>query len=129
VECGIRLAQLYAQTGSAQELLSFVGEAEEFFAPVGRNAEAADFFNETARFAERPELAAIRHDLRDRSLLGIAGKMKQQVKAQTASVDLAALAMLDGRLSVWPASIVSDADFAVKNALRRRKTRFVSPQF
>jgi tetratricopeptide (TPR) repeat protein len=115
VACAIRLAQLHAQSRSHEELLGLIGEAGEYFRPAGRDTEAAEFFNEIARLAEQPDLAKLRDDLRDRSLMGIAGKIRQRVDCRMATAAL--VPSLLGTASVWPAAIVSDAQFAVKTAL------------
>jgi hypothetical protein len=116
VPCAIRLAQLHAQRESAPDLLTLLGEGEDFLAPPGNDTPAAEFFNEIARLANRPALARLRDDLRDRALLALAAKMRQRV-ADRHPGDLAGTMLAPS--SKWGATLVSDAAYAVKAAPRK----------
>jgi tetratricopeptide (TPR) repeat protein len=119
--CAIRLAQLYAQR-SAPSLLQLLAEAEEYLQPVGNDSVAAEFFNEVARLADEPLLADMREDLRDRALLGIAGKLRERARAERPGDRVSRMM---GLRQIWAAPVVSDAEFAVKAAtkLKHRPTR------
>jgi hypothetical protein len=100
-----------------KDLLALIGEAEEFFRPPGRDNETAEFFARIVHLAEEPGLAELRDELRDRSLMMIATKMRQRVDSRTATGKL--VSSLLGPPSNWPAPVASDAQFAVKTALTR----------
>jgi tetratricopeptide (TPR) repeat protein len=112
VRCAIRLAQLYTDREQVDALLQLVGEAERHLRPAGNDAPASDFFNEVAQLGDRPALARVRDDLRDRALLGIAGKVRQQAELRGGIPGLASSHFFPP--SVWPADVVQDADFAAR---------------
>jgi hypothetical protein len=114
VPCAVRLAQLYTQAGEVDEVLRLTGEAEEFLRPAGYDGLTAEFFNELARLADRPALARVRDDLRDRALVAIAAKVRQRAAAGPAPGGLVS-AML-GQPGTWAAAVVSDAQFAVRSS-------------
>jgi hypothetical protein len=78
VACLLRLAPLVAHHPSTADLLELVGQADDFFAGPGWEAQAGQFYNELVRLAERAHLADLRDELRDRALLGLAGKLRQR---------------------------------------------------
>jgi hypothetical protein len=117
VPCGQRLAWLHATHSEIDELRSLVGEMEAFFAPPGDEAAAAECFNDIALLADRPELASIRDELRDRALMSIATKLRERTKLD--SRPGSAVSMLLGHCPAWSAAIVRDAEFGYRAALRR----------
>lgn len=118
--CALRLAQLHAQAGTADRLWELIAEADRFFGPPGNDVGAAEFYHEVARLADREELAGVRDDLRDRALVGVAGKLRQQTEANARPGPLVQTLM--GPRSPWAPPVVSDARFAVQQASRRRIT-------
>jgi tetratricopeptide (TPR) repeat protein len=114
--CASRMADLYADQGAQGDLLSLLCEAEEFLAPPGNDTEAGRFFDAMARLGERPQLAAIRDELRDRALLGIATKLRQRALVETRPGTIVSSFL--GRSQVWSSALVSDAHVAFKDALR-----------
>src|SRR5205807_8292024 len=74
------------------------------------------FYNEVALLADRADLAALRDDLRDYALVGLATKLRQRAATGNRSGD--AVGTLFGRAGVWPAPVVSDAQHAWKAGLR-----------
>jgi len=124
VACAIRLAQLHSQEEERDALLGLVTEAESYLTGQASDSEAAEFFNEIARLAERPALAPVRDDLRDRALLGIAARMRQRAtEARAGDLASALLAPSAG----WNPAVVSDAAFAVKTAARRALLKTKAP--
>jgi tetratricopeptide (TPR) repeat protein len=116
VPCAVRLTQIHTQQEAVGRVLELVGEAEQYLRPEGNDAPAAEFFNEVARLAGQTALARARDELRDRALLGLAGKMRQRVAARTAAGGVSGMM---GAATVWAPAVVSDADFAVKRAITR----------
>jgi tetratricopeptide (TPR) repeat protein len=114
--CAKRMGQLYAGSENPAPIWSLLSEVEDYLRPHGHESEAADFFNEIARLAESPHLADKRSLLRERALLGIAGKIRQRIQIGKAKADT--VSNLLGQGTVWPSAVVSDAQFAVKLASR-----------
>jgi hypothetical protein len=113
--CLLRLVDIYAGQDSPDDLLTAVEEADAYYALPGRETEASQFFEALTRLAERPHLAGQRDRLRDRALLGLARKMRQRSESETRSGTI--VSSLLGRSGLWPAAVVSDADFAFKAAV------------
>jgi hypothetical protein len=117
VPCALHLADLYAQEESSEKLLALLGEAEAFFRPPGNDQAAAHFYNHLARLAARQNRGAVGDDVRDRCLLGLAGKLRQNVELEARPGDLSSALL--GRAGAWAPAVVSDAQFAVQAALKR----------
>jgi tetratricopeptide (TPR) repeat protein len=117
VPCALHLAELYAQESSPELLLGLLGEAGAFFEPPGNDQAAGQFYNRVAQLAGRDNLAPVRDDLRDRCLLGLAGKLRQNAVAEARAGDLSSALL--GRSGSWAPAVVSDAGFAVQAALKR----------
>src|SRR5262249_9031923 len=117
--CALRLLQLYAEEETPQKLLALVVEAEEFFDPWGREIEASQFYNQLAWIADRDHLAPIRDELRDRALLGIAVKLRQRAAIETRPGTV--VSNLLGRSGAWAAAVVTDAQMAWNQELKRSK--------
>jgi hypothetical protein len=115
--CAVRLAQHYADSETPRALLPLLAEAEAFFARPGNEVAAGNFFNEVARLANRPNLKDLRDELRDRALLGLAGKLRQRSAIERRPGDL--VSELLGRERTWAPAIVGDAQFAVRAATKR----------
>lgn len=114
--CALRLTELYANQGTTDRLLAIVAEADAYLEPPGRENEASQFYNEVARLANRKDLEAVRADLRDRALLGLATKLRQRAAVESRTGSL--ISAMFGRGHPWPSALVSDAHYALKGALR-----------
>jgi tetratricopeptide (TPR) repeat protein len=121
VACMQRLADLYAEEDTPHRLLTLVAQAKELFEPPGSDAAAGQFFNQVAALAERPNLAAVRDDLRDRALLAITAKIRQRARVEARSG--AVISSMLGESAHWSPALVSDAQFAWKTALKRPRPR------
>ena len=128
VPCALRMASIFADRGEVQHLVALVDQADALLKGVGREAPAIEFYNELARMAERDALAEVRDDLRDRSLMGLAHKLRQKVATDHR------LGLLNshylGRSRAWAPDLVSDATHALRSAFdleaeRRRLSRMV----
>jgi tetratricopeptide (TPR) repeat protein len=119
IPCLMRLTQSHAEQDEQQQLLSLVAEAEEFFAPPGDEHGASQFFNALAQVADRANLSALRDELRDRALCGLANKLRH--RAETDLRPGFAVSELFGRSGPWKAALVSDADFALKAAFKKKE--------
>jgi tetratricopeptide (TPR) repeat protein len=106
VPCAVRLAEHYTEDGDRDRLLALARQADDFLADPGSREEAAAFYNTLARLADR--LPDLRDDLRDRALVGIARKLREGAPA----AELASTLL--GEAQVWPAGLVSDAQFALR---------------
>ena len=116
IVCALRLTHLYADQGTTDRLLAIVAEADGYLQPLGNENEASQFYNEVARLANRKGLEAVRADLRDRALLGLATKLRQRAAVESRPGSL--ISSLFGRGHPWPSALVSDAHYALKGALR-----------
>ena len=121
VPCAIRLAQLLAEEEAPRALVALVREAELAFLVFGSDKDASQFFNEIARLADRPNLAAMRDDLLDRALFGVANKLRQRAEEETRPGDLVSLLL--SHSAVWTPAVVSDADIAFRAAVLTTKEK------
>jgi tetratricopeptide (TPR) repeat protein len=115
--CALKLMQLYAEQESPERLLHLVSEAEVFFQPTGHEHAAGQFFNALAEHAERPNLSGLRDDLRDRSLLALATKLRQRAAVEERPGYL--VSSLVGESDTWAPALVNDARVAYQTALKR----------
>ena len=128
VPCALRMASILAERGESRPLLTLVDEADALLRQPGPEGLAVEFYNEIARLATSDALVEARDDLRDRSLMGLAAKLRQQATSPRRTGLLASAYL--GRGRTWPNELVSDANLAVKAALdaeadRRRTARMV----
>jgi hypothetical protein len=125
VACAIRLTQLYLENGENDKVLSLFAEAEEFLLPPGNDSGAAEFFNEVNVLATWPRAASLREDLQDRALLALASKSRQQAIGDARPADI--MNRMFAGASPWPPAVMSDAQFAVQAAVKRKHTNRASP--
>ena len=126
VPCALRMVWVLGERGNVRPLVALVEEVDELLRKPGSEAPAVEFYNELARLAELEALAEVRDDLRDRSLMGLAAKLREQVNSPRRTGMLASAYF--GRNRAWPAELVNDATLALKGALdleseRRRLSR------
>jgi tetratricopeptide (TPR) repeat protein len=128
VPCALRLVWILADRGEVRPLAALVEEADELLRKPGSETPAIEFYNELARLADLETLAEVRDDLRDRALMGLASKLREQVTSPRRTGVLASAYF--GRNRSWPTDVVGDATLAVKSALeleaeRRRLARMI----
>jgi hypothetical protein len=117
VGCALHLARLYSEADERLLLQILLSEAEKFFAPAGNDIAAGQFFNLVAGLADRPNLASVRDDLRDRALLALAGKLRQRARVEERPGDV--VAQLLGSSPAWLPAQVTDGQFAFRAAVRQ----------
>jgi hypothetical protein len=122
--CAERLIEIYALAENRHQFWDLLGEAEEWLGEPGYSHDAGRFFNKVAECAELPHLKSERPEIRDRCRLGLATKLRQH--ARTEHTPGTVVADLLGVEKRWSPAVVSDADFALRAALKRR-TRFAKP--
>ena len=116
--CACRLIELYALAEDREPFWILLTEAEDWLKEPGWSADAGKFFNAVVECAELPHLRADRGELRDRARLGLALKLQQHARAEaTAGTAVADQFGSPGR---WSPAVVSDADFALRAALKVR---------
>ncbi|WP_197446988.1 tetratricopeptide repeat protein [Tautonia plasticadhaerens] len=119
VSCAVELARSWADSGEAAPLRSLVAEADELLGPPGHEADASRFYNELARLADLPGLAPCRVELRDRALIGLAGKLRQRA-GPGASAPPGLASSLFGPAREWSADLIRDAEYALRASARPR---------
>jgi tetratricopeptide (TPR) repeat protein len=117
--CLLRLTRWHAEQDGQRELLALVAQAEEFFVPPGNESGAGQFFNALAQLADRANLSALRDELRDRALRGLADKLRSHARRDVRPGTT--VSALFGQSGVWKPALVSDAEFALKSALRKKE--------
>lgn len=110
VPCALHIAVIHADNRDVERLTRLTDEVDRFFAAPGREEQAGKYYNMLATLAGRETLAEHRADLHDRALTGIAAKMRQRKDARGLPFDSKG----------WPATLVSDAEFALRTHLKHR---------
>jgi hypothetical protein len=118
--CALELARLHAQRGAIEPIWTLLNEADEHFAAPGQPYDGF-FYNEMTRLALLPSMAAVADDLRDRTLQSLVRKLRGGIAGcQSAPALVSALL---GRSKLWPAALVSDAEFAATAELKQCRVR------
>ncbi len=115
-QCGLELARLHARSGSIDSFRKLLEEADAMFETPGFPFDAY-FFTEIVRMTDEPALASMAEEVRDRALQATARCLRRGLDNRRTSS--AMVSKLLGRSRLWPAPLVSDADFAVAAALER----------
>src|SRR5262249_8468360 len=118
--CAFHLARLYVREQHFDDLLELVSQAEAQFSPPHSTASAAQFFNLIATLADDPRAIPLREELRDRSRMALARKLRQHVEVDTRPGHT--VSQLFGQNTSWSAPLARDAEFALKTTLRRPGT-------
>jgi len=121
VACALRLAQHYADQHNHVDLDRLVSEADDYLSSSGNDSEATQFYNDIARLADCKGLEAIRDDLRDRALLGLAAKLRQRANNELHQGRLVSTML--GQSGAWQPALVSDAAYAVQGAAKHLAAR------
>ncbi len=121
VPCALRMATILAEAGRAGPLVELVDRVDEVLRKPGSEAPAVDFYNELAMLADREGLDEVRDDLRDRALMGLASKLREQIGPLRRHGLLASAYF--GRNRAWAPGLVGDATLAIKIASEREAER------
>jgi tetratricopeptide (TPR) repeat protein len=130
VSCGVRLLQLDIEAGDFAAVRNLLDEADACFARQGDLLLVGYFYNELADLANRAiasisasagDAAAVREELRDRALCGLAREVRARAHPGALTAEL--VATLSRRGNTWPAAVISDADFAISAVTRTRSPR------
>ncbi|MEW4570569.1 hypothetical protein AB1L88_22125 [Tautonia sp. JC769] len=119
IGCALELARALAGSGDGLRLRSLVDEADALFAPPGLEPDASRFYNELAALADQATLAPWRDALRDRALMGLAGKLRQRAEAEGGGMAGVASTVF-GPARQWSADLIRDAEYAVRSRQARR---------
>jgi tetratricopeptide (TPR) repeat protein len=119
--CAQRLIEIYAFAEPRDPFWLLLDEAEDWLREPGWSQDAGRFFNKTAGLADLPHLQNDRAEIRDRCRLGLASKLHEHAKAEhTGGTIVSDLFGIEKR---WSPALVSDADFALRAAMKRRPMR------
>jgi tetratricopeptide (TPR) repeat protein len=121
VACAGRMIQLHADRGEAAPLMRVADQADAVFSQGQHGSLAVGFYNDLASVAEHPNLVAERDDLRDRSLMALAGMLRQASAQPGRPSQLVSTTL--GRSKLWAPDAVEDATFAVKAAFELQSQR------
>ena len=121
IACALRMASIFADRGEVGPLVGLVDEADGLLRKPGSEAQAIEFYNELARLADREALDSVRDDLRDRALIGLASKLREQVATHRKTGLLPSAYF--GRNRAWPNDLVGDATLAIKAAFELEAER------
>lgn len=114
--CGLRIAQLSAERGDVAALFRLLDEADDHFEPSNDTYEIARFYNRIGELAGHAPLASHRESLLDRALIGLTAHLRKL--ALPGAKIAGQVSTLLGQGDAWPASLVSDASFAVSVATK-----------
>ncbi|MGF1580419.1 MAG: tetratricopeptide repeat protein [Gemmataceae bacterium] len=118
VSCGCQLVVLAAQEGQFEKVLQLVDEAGEFFQEAGSDVHLKTYFTHIAKLAEQEELSDIRDDLKDKSLMALAYRVRTRVSFRSTGRQIVTDLMGTG-MAYHPA-VLSDARFAVDRLLKHQ---------
>lgn len=124
IGCALELARAIAESGDGTRLRGLVDEADALFAPPGLESEASRFYNELAVLADQEVLTPWRDALRDRAVMGLAGKLRQRVEAEGAAPGI--VSKVFGPARQWSAELIRDAEYAVQS--RGFRTSSAAPE-
>ena len=118
--CALELARLHAERGALGPIMTLLEEADALFEAAGQPYNGF-FYNEVTRLASLPAMESRADDLRDRVLESMVRKLRQGVEGGHSAQGL--VSALLGKSKLWPAPLVSDAEFAATAELKRARDR------
>jgi tetratricopeptide (TPR) repeat protein len=116
-QCGLELARLHAGSGAIDAFQAVLDQADAMYETPGFPFDGY-FYTEIVRMADNPPLESIADVVKDRALQAIARSLRRGLDSRRASSVM--VSKLLGRSKLWPAPLVSDADFALTAAIDRR---------
>jgi tetratricopeptide (TPR) repeat protein len=121
-QCGLELARLASGSGEMDRFRQVLEEADAMFDCPGYPFDGY-FYSEIVRMADLPPLKSIAEEVRDRALQATARSLRRGLENRRTGSAMVSKWL--GRSKLWPAAVVSDADFAVAAASRRPRERSV----
>jgi|SRR5262245_14066880 len=115
--CAERLIEIHALAEDRGPFWNVFAEAEEWLREPARFHDAGRFFNKALECGDLAALKSERPELHDRCRLGLAGQLRQFARAE--STPGTAVADLFGASRRWSPAVLSDAEFAVRAAVKR----------
>ena len=113
--CATRLAEIYAFAEPLDPFWNHLQEVETWLANSDKTS-TAQLFDAILKLAELPHLRAVRTELRNRSRLALAARLREYSHTEKRMGN--AVSDLFGGSRHWPAAVVSDANFALRTALK-----------
>ncbi len=115
VLCVLEMARIHAERGEIEPIRTILKEADEFFGAPGNGFDGF-FYNEIAGLSALPSLSAYSDELRDHALQSLVKRLGAAVTDRGSPPVPALVSELLGRSRLWPAGVVSDAEFAARRA-------------
>jgi tetratricopeptide (TPR) repeat protein len=119
-DCLIRLARIRAEEGNADAIARLSAEAEPFFEENADDQQVSAALNELARLVQVPAFGAIRAEVRDRSLRGLASRLRRRSLRDSHPVTSVQEVLGSG---AWSGAAVTDAEYAYRAALPKAPKR------
>ncbi len=116
-QCGLELARLHARGNQAAAFRRLLDEADAMFETPGYPFDGY-FYNEIVRMADDPALEEITEEVRDRALQATARSLRRGLENRRSSAMM--VSKLLGRSNLWPAALLSDAEYALGKAIEGR---------
>ena len=123
--CALELARFHAERGALGPIMTLLDQADALFDLPGQPYNGY-FYTELTRLALLPAMEPRADDLRDRVLESMARKLRQGVEGGQPAAAL--VSALLGKSKLWPAPLVSDAEFAANAELKRARSRAAAPK-
>ena len=115
-QCGLELAKLHSEGGEIDKFRQVLDQADAMFDAPGYPFDS-HFYSEIVRIADGPALEAIAEEVRDRALQATARALRRGLENRQTAGTMVSKWL--GRSKLWPAALVSDADFAVAAAAKQ----------
>ena len=121
-QCGLELARLHAGRSQAAAFRRLLDEADAMFETPGYPFDGY-FYNEIVRMADDRALEEIAEEVRDRALRATARSLRRGLENRRSSAMM--VSKLLGRSNLWPAALLSDAEYALGKATLGRHVETV----
>jgi tetratricopeptide (TPR) repeat protein len=117
LSCAFKLARIHAEHGRVAAIQTLLQDGDDFFGSMICDEDTAAFYNGMVAAADSPSLGRFAEEVRDRALLALAARLRQNSERGHQAAPLVSTFL--GRSSLWSAAVVSDAEYAA-SACRKR---------
>jgi tetratricopeptide (TPR) repeat protein len=124
-QCGLELARLHSQAGDIDKFRRVLDQADAMFDSPGFPFDS-HVYSEIVRMAGGRALETIAEEVRDRALQATARALGRGLLNRRAMGTMVSKWL--GRSKLWPAALLSDADFAVAAAALEPRHETVQPR-